>query len=354
MAKTAVQNEDVGQQAIEIMDRAFVLDGTHVFRVGGSGRPRLPLGDFTLGKDLIDDWRGGGLNAFIHPFAVFDTDMYLGQIKLLALWNSFIAEHPDDLIRIDKPGSFDQVKASGKIGVFIGSHHGEPFRNVDDVDYFYHLGLRSCIPATFGQNRLGTAVDEPTGGGLTAYGKSIVARMGQVGMAVDVSHCNEQTRLDAIEVSEKPVLITHGNPKGMCKNLRNISDEVLKAMAERGGVIGIMPLRMMLTDEEPTTLEDFIDHIDYVCDLVGPEYVGLGMETPIEGFDTLAPEHQIPLPAYMRNEGEQRKLDLPELYSIRRLYTVVESLLSRNYKKTDIYNIIGGNFERALREILTV
>jgi membrane dipeptidase len=350
---TALSNE-FNESVIRLIDDAFVFDSTHVFRTGGPGKPKLPLGDIPLDNGLIEEWHAAGLNAFMHPFGILHQDMHVGQIRLLAMWNGFIADHTDKLLRIDEPEDFDRIRETGKVGVMLGTHHGEPFRTVDDVDYFCNLGLRSCILVTFGQNRLGTAVDEPAGGGLTAFGKTVITRMNQAGMAVDVSHCNDRTRLEAIEASGKPVLMSHANPAAMCPNPRNVSDNVINALAKAGGVMGVMPLRMLLTPDEPTTLDHYINHIDYVCDLAGPECIGLGLETPPEGFDSIPAENQIPLPSYLRNPGEQRKLDLPELCHIHRLYTLVEAMIRRGFTDHDIRGFIGGNFERVLREILTV
>lgn len=352
MNSTAATGVGLDEHARQLVDSSFVFDGAHIFRVGGPGKPRLPLGNEPLGHELIGEWRRAGLNAFLHPFGILHPDMHVGQLRLLAMWNGFIADHADALMRIDEPEDFDRVRASGRIGVMLGSHHAEPFRSVDDVDYFCGLGLRSCILVTFGQNRLGTAVDEPAGGGLTAFGRAVVERMNAVGMAVDVSHCNERTRRDAIDASAKPVLMSHANPAALCPNPRNVGDEVIKALAARGGVMGVMPLRMLLTAQEPATLDDYIDHVAFVCDLVGAGHVGLGLETPPEGFDSLPPENQLPLPSYLRNPGEQRKLDVPELCHIRRLDTVVEALIARGFDDQIIRGIIGGNFERVVRQAL--
>jgi membrane dipeptidase len=345
---------DLSARAARLIETCFVFDSAHVFRMGANGKPRLPLGNEPLEADLITDWRTAGLNAFLHPFGILHPDMHVGQIRLLAMWNGFIADHTDALLRIDEPADFDRIRAAGRIGVLVGSHHGEPFRTVDDVDYFCGLGLRSCNLVTFGQNRLGTAMDEPAGGGLTAFGRAVVARMNRVGMAVDVSHCNDRTRFDAIEASAKPALMSHANPAALCPNPRNVGDDVIKALARAGGVMGVLPLRMLLTPAEPATLEHFLDHIAYLCDLAGPEHVGLGLETPFEGFDSLPPENQMPLPSYLRNPGVQRKLDLPELCHLRRMHTIVEAMLRRGFNEHDIHGFIGGNFERVLRDILAV
>jgi len=353
MNAAAVTEDDAGARAARLVDTAFVFDSAHVFRTGGPGKPRLPLGDEPLEAGLIEEWHAAGLNAFLHPFGILHADMHVGQIRLLAMWNGFIADHADALLRIDEPADFDRIRRTRVVGVLIGSHHGEPFRGVDDVDYFCGLGLRSCNLVTFGQNRLGAAVDEPAGGGLTAFGRAIIARMNHVGMAVDVSHCNDRTRLDAIAASARPVLMSHADAAALCPNPRNVSDEIIRAMAAAGGVIGVLPLRMLLTPAEPASLDDYLDHISHICDLVGPAHVGLGLETPFEGFDSLPAANQLPLPAYLRNPGVQRQLDLPELCHPRRLHTIVAAMLRRGFSDIDVRAILGGNFERVLRTILS-
>ena len=355
MPRTALrEQDDAGSRAARLVDDSFVFDSVQVLRTGGPGRPRLLFGTERIGEEYFADWKAAGIKAFMHPAAIFDVDIYLGTLKMLSRWNAFVADHTDRLLRIDEPADFDRIRSTGKLGVMLGSHHGDVFRSPEDVRYFMELGLRCCILVTFGQNRIGTAIDEPAGAGLTAFGKRIVASMNEVGMAVDVSHCNDRTRLDAINASSKPVLMSHANVHAICPNVRNVGDEVIKGLAARGGVMGIMPLRMMLTAQEPTTVEHVVDHIAYICDLVGSQHAGIGLEAPIEGFDTLPPENQIPLPSYMRNPGEQRKLDLPELRHARRVYTIAESLVRRGFTDDEIRGILGGNFERVLREILTV
>jgi membrane dipeptidase len=355
MATSAVRKQDdSASHATRLVDESFVFDSVQVLRTGGPGRPRLLFGTDNIGTEYFDDWKAAGIKAFMHPAAIFETDLHMGMLRTASRWNSFIAHHTDRLLRIDEPSDFDECRRTGKLGVMLGSHHAECFRNADDVNYFCELGLRCCILVTFGQNRLGGAIDEPNAGGLTNFGKAIVARMNAVGMAVDVSHCNDRTRIDAINASSKPVLMSHANVYSICANVRNVGDEAIKAMAARGGVMGIMPLRMMLTPEEPTTVDAVVDHVAYICDLVGPQYAGIGLEAPIEGFDTLPPQNQIPLPSYMRNAGEQRKLDLPELRHVKRVYTIAEAFVRRGFSDEHIRGFLGGNFERAFREILAV
>ena len=351
-AMTARASDEVTVRAARLVDDAFVFDSVQVLRTGGPGRPRLLFGTDHIAAEYFDDWRASGIKAFMHPAAVMEPDMHLGMLRTMSRWNAFIADHTDRLLRIDEPEDFDRIRASSKLGVMLGSHHAECFRTPDDVRYFCELGLRCCILVTFGQNRLGTAVDEPNGGGLTAFGRAIVERMNAVRMAVDVSHCNDRTRLNAINASAQPVLMSHANCLALCANPRNVGDEVIRALAARGGVMGIMPLRMMLTAEEPTTVDHLVDHVAHICDLVGPGHAGIGLEAPIEGFDTLPPENQIPLPSYMRNKGEQRKLDLPELRHVRRIYTIAEAFVRRGFSDVDLRGILGGNFERVLRTIL--
>jgi microsomal dipeptidase-like Zn-dependent dipeptidase len=163
MATSAAhKQDDSASHAARLVDESFIFDSVQVLRTGGPGRPRLLFGTDHIGTEYFDDWKAAGIKAFMHPAAIFDHDLHLGVLRMLSRWNSFVADHTDRLIRIDEPADFDLIRSTGRLGVMLGSHHSECFRTPDDVNYFCELGLRCCILVTFGQNRVGTAIDEPT------------------------------------------------------------------------------------------------------------------------------------------------------------------------------------------------
>src|SRR4029077_19042344 len=158
------------------------------------------------------------------------------------------------------------------------------FRSPADVATFFGLGQRiSQLTYNF-NNRIGSGFLEQRDGGLSVFGLSIMERMHQVGMAVDVSHCGDQTTLDALAAATKPVIFTHATARGLVPgHLRCKTDEAIQKMAKSGGVMGIAMIRFMVRDSEPVTIEHVLDHVDYVARLAGLEHVAIGSDLDIVG-----------------------------------------------------------------------
>lgn len=354
--------DDIAARAARLVEQSFVFNATEAPTTAGP-KPRMNFtGLDTIDESIIQDWRRQGYDALLIPQGFLDIRT-LGPLaqpmehamRVLARWNAFVAAHPDDLMLLTRPESFDQARSSGRIGFLVGTHcGGEIFREVDDVDVYHDVGLRHALLTCFGQNRLGTSADEGESrdGGLTRYGRAIIERMNRLGLVVDVSHSGPRTRREALEASAKPVLITHGNAAAVCPAARNNSDDMLRALAANGGVIGLMYWRPMVRLEEPVTVEHVLDHFDHVCQTIGPQHVGLGLETPMIGFDacenSFGPAASV---SYLKNV---RSMDIPELCGHDRIRTLVAGLLRRGYSDADITGILGGNFVRAFKAILSV
>lgn len=365
MAKTSAKtktSDEITERAARLVERSFVFNATEAPTSGGKDKPRMNFtGLDVIDEDAIEDWRKQGYNALIIPQGFLDVatlgplpDPLAHAMRVFARWNAFVAEHPDDLMLLTRRESFDRAQKTGRIGFLVGTHNaGEIFRTLDDVEVFYDVGLRHGLLTCFGQNRLGTSADEgeDRDGGLTRFGRAIVERMNKAGMGVDVSHCGLKTRREAMDASSKPVLITHGNAAAICPATRNNSDEMLKALAATGGVIGLMFWRPMVRLEEPVTVEHVLNHFDHVCQLIGPQHVGLGLETPMVGFDAcenaFGPAKKV---SYLKGV---RSMDIPELCGHDRIRTIVAGLLRRGYSDEDITGILGGNFVRAFKEIFS-
>src|SRR5207253_10567217 len=216
------------------------------------------------------------------------TDAYLETLQFLSGYNSFLARHDAWFERADTPARLEGIKGSGKVGLILGIQNSEHFRKADDVDYFYGVGQRVSQLTYNARTLIGNGSTERRDEGLSDFGVAIVERMNQVGMVVDVSHCGDRTTLDAFEVSKKPVLITHSN----CRVLvgghpRCKTDEAIRKCAAQGGVMGITGVRMFVKADEPTTVEHFLDHFDYVRKLVGAEFLGVGSDIDLFGYDAM-------------------------------------------------------------------
>ena len=180
--------------------------------------------------------------------------------------------------------------------------------------------------------------------------------MNKVGMAVDVSHCGDKTTLDAFEISKKPVLITHSNARVLVNgHPRCKTDEAIKKVGAAGSVMGITGVRMFVKADEPTSVEDVLNHFDHVRKLIGPEHLGVGSDIDLYGYDAMPPELNKQLRAsYKGSYGFREKIDIEGLNHPKRMFDLTEGLIRRKYTDADIQGILGGNFARVLKQIWTV
>jgi membrane dipeptidase len=231
----------------------------------------------------------------------------------------------------------------------MGLQNADEFRDAKDVRAFYEIGLR-CAQLTYNsQNLLGSGSTERVDGGISDYGVEIIKAMNAVGMLVDVSHSGDRTTLDAIEVSPVPIAVTHSNCRALNNHPRLKTDEAIKKLAQKGGVMGITGVRMFVKDKEPTTIEDIVDHIDHVVKLVGIDHVGIGTDSDLMGYDKMPKDQYEQLKAsYKASYGFREKIDTDDFNHPRKFYDLTASLVKRGYGDANIQAILGGNFRRLL------
>lgn len=175
-----------------------------------------------------------------------------------------------------------QAQRTGRVGLVFGLEAATPIENeLDRLDVLYGLGIRQIGIAYSDANTLGSGLAEPVDGGLTAFGRRAVTRMNKLGLAIDLSHSSDRTALDTCEVSDKPVLITHAGARAVWDTRRMKPDDVLRAVAQTGGVIGMSAApHTTLSGEHPRhTIDSVMDHFLYCADLVGIEHVAFGPDT---------------------------------------------------------------------------
>ena len=208
---------------------------------------------------------------------------------------------------------------------------------MDDVDAFYKLGQR-VSQLTYHDNRLGGGSTDPSERGLTAYGESVLARMNQLGMAVDISHCGDRTTLDVIEASAKPVLVTHSNCRALVPHSARCKTDGRFASWRPRAASWASPWNACSWGRETrVTIENVLGHMDHMVKLVGVEHVGLGTDVDLDGRDAAA--------------APKKKNDLDGLQYSRKIFELTEGLIRRKYSPADIQLILGGNFQRALTAI---
>ena len=363
----AESTDKYSTRAIDLVRRTTTLDMLNPFslyatlaplisRQGGGPQMRTWFNDPTTFQEKdLGAFRESGIDVFHIAVGTGGPNAYDDTMRFLSLWNGLVAHHSDWLTRVDSPESLAGIKKSGKLGILLGLQNSEHFRTVADVDMFYSLGQRISLLTYNSRNLIGTGSTERTDSGISDFGVEVIQRMNKIGMAVDVAHCGEMTSMDACTVSKQPVLITHANCKALTPHPRCKSDDAIKKMAASGGVMGITGVRMFVTAQEPTTIEDALNHYDHVVKLVGVECVGVGSDIDLYGYDALPDPMRKALHAgYKSSYAFRDKDDIEGLNHPKRFYDIAQGLIRRGYSDNDISGILGGNFQRVLTKIWSV
>ena len=243
----------------------------------------------------------------------------------------------------------------------IGFQNADPIEdNLDYLNIFYRLGLRVLQLTYQRRNLLGDGNGEPGDAGLSIFGHQVIEECNRLGILIDLSHVGYRSTMEAIEASSQPVVFSHANLHTINPIPRNKTDDQIKALVARGGVMGITSAsRLMLATggQEGSDLSDYLDQVDYMVDLVGPDSVGIGLDIS-EG---MTQEEFIVRRATFLTKFPELKVggDFPlENYFTRDLSSAAETpgithgLAERGYSGTDIEKIIGGNFMRVFEATL--
>ena len=268
-----------------------------------------------------------------------------------------------------------RVEASGKRAIYIGMENGFPIgKNIDRVEEFYNLGVRYITLCHSSNNDICDSSTDRNGSehnGLSKFGKKVVRQMNHLGMMIDVSHISDKSFFDVIKRSKAPVIASHSSVRSIAHHNRNMSDEMIKALAKNGGVIQICMLDDYIKDPDTTTVRyaklkeirsiynskyetmsedekkdlnrkrreineeyskilptvvDYVDHIDYVKNLVGIDYVGIGSD--FDGGGGLA-----------------------DCVDVSQFPNITREMLNRNYTEEEIRKVWGVNFFRVFSEV---
>jgi membrane dipeptidase len=328
----------VSARAAELVGRSMVVDMLGLLTLDWPKLWSWQRDPAAFGPADFRDLRSSGVKVFHPAVEPNDPHPYEAALTWLAGWNRLLQGRPDCFVRIESGHDFQRVRTEGKIGLLVGFQSSNHFRAAADVESFHALGQRISQLTYNARDRIGCGCFEARDTGLTPYGAEIVAAMNRVGMMVDVSHCSERTCLDAFAVSRQPVLITHSNCRKISSNPRCKSDTVIRAMAERGGVMGITSVAAFVSGRPLATIEDVLDHFDHVVRVTGVEHVGIGSDLAHDAVDP-------------RTGQALARYAVRGLPPARRIFDLTEGLIRRGYDDRAIELILGGNFQRVLSQI---
>ena len=308
-------------------------------------------------ESYIPWWVEGGATAAAPTVGAFEQAG--GTMRNLARWRRII-DNDDGLVLVRSAADIERAKANGQFGIIFHFQSTTPIEDdLNLVDAFKALGV-GMIQLTYNtKNRVGDGAEERTNAGLSNFGVKLIERMNEAKVIVDCGHTGERTTLEAIELSTAPVVFSHANAKAIRPSRRTITDEQIKAVAETGGLVGMVGYPAFVSDSPRPTLDEFIAHIDYVVDLVGIDHVGLGIDyyqgqagvADLETAQALysqrladgtwSPE-SYPPPPYYYPEGIETPRTLPNL---------TRRLLERGYSEEATKKILGGNWLRVFRAV---
>ena len=343
-------------KVIELVTENLVIDMLGLLSLNGETRKRWGPDGKGISNSDIKIFKSSGINVFHNAYGVggkTQTEAKMNVLNYVGNLNGIIANRPDVFMRIDSIKDMQEVMKNRKTGVMIGVQNADHFISPDDVNLFNDLGQRVSQLTYNSRNMIGNGATERMDGGISDFGESIIKRMNEVGMAIDVSHCGDQTTLDAFEISKKPVLITHSNVRSLNPNHpRCKTDEAIIKMAKVGSVVGITNVRNFVKATEPTTIEHLLDQYDHVRDLVGSEHLGVGSDIDLYGYDAMPKKQYDALKAmYKGSYAFREKIDIEGIDHPKRMFDLTAGLIRRKYSNREIRGILGQNFKRVLANI---
>lgn len=262
---------------------------------------------------------------FVHPKHKPEKTLESARAQF-DTYDRIYREHPDEVFQIKTSGDLDGIERSGRIGFLTLMEGADPVESPEKLAEFYDRGVRIIGLSWNDRNIYASGND--TEEGLSEEGRKLIEEMNGLSITLDLSHVNERGFREAIGLTELIPIASHSNARAVTDHPRNLRDEQIAAIAERGGVVGLVLYNQFLkTGEGPTTLEDFFAHADHMVRLVGEDHVGIGSDMDgarIEDFP----------------EGLRKISDLPKIAGF---------FFEKGYSEERIKKIMGGNFLRVMR-----
>lgn len=228
-------------------------------------------------RAVFEDMRKGGLTAANCTCSVWEN--FEGTMRNIAQWRRFFRDNADLIVPVHTTADIKQAKAAGKTGIILGFQNVSAFEDqLGYIEIFKRLGVGVVQMAYNTQNLVGTGCYELKDGGLSDFGREVVAEMNRVGILCDLSHVGAATSRDVILASSKPVAYTHIAPSALKAHPRNKSDEEIRFIVDRGGFVGVTMFPPFLAKGNAATVDDYIAAIDHVIGVAGAENVGIGTD----------------------------------------------------------------------------
>ncbi len=343
--------DGVSAAARALYARALVLDCNS----SPSLEDHLPLTQADL-----DTARGSGISVIKLSLGGINMDL-AHTVAEIAQIQQIIETYPGYFTQVRVVDDMARAKRAGLLGIILSFESTDMLGGeVASFEVFRGLGVRVMQLSYNRRSPFAAGVMEPDAGGLTALGRDAVREMNRLGIAIDLSHANAATTADVLGASARPPVMTHAGCAAVHEHPRNKSDAQLRALADKGGVVGIYDLPYLTASPRQPTLDDYLAHLEHALRVAGEDHVGIGSDVGIAPFDT-GPKG---MADFARQVEERRKagLSAPEedrptyvvgLNAPRRIETIADRLLQRGYSAAVAEKVIGANFVRVFGTIWT-
>ena len=314
---------------------------------------RLPMSQSDL--DLV---RGSGIDVIKLSLGGINDD-FAHTVGTIAQVQQLIELHGDHFTAVRNAADMARAQRERKLGIILSFERAEMLSGqLASLELFRNLGVRVMQLSYNRTSPFAAGVMEPTAGGLTPLGREAVREMNRLGIAIDLSHANAATTTDVLALSAEPPVMTHAGCAAVHVHPRNKTDEQLRALAAKGGVVGIFDLPYLTASPRQPTVDDYMAHMEHALQVAGEDHVGVGSDVGIAPLDTS--------PAGMaeieRNTKERRAAGLaaPEedrppyvigLNVPRRMEIIADRLLRRGYSAAAAEKVLGANFARVFTQI---
>jgi len=329
-----------------IYRNAFVLDCNTLASIGNE------FGDAASVQALRDS----GINALKSTLGGA-SGTFEETVADIAGAQKLIERRPDLFIKVTRHADLERAKPEGKVAVIFSFEAASPLEDkLERIDLFRNLDVLVMQLSYNHTTPFGVGCLDGETGGVTELGRKAIARMNKLGVALDLSHSNTQSTAEAIALSAKPPLITHSGCRAVFMHPRNKRDEEMKALADKGGVMGIYMLPFLTPDTKQPMLADYMQHMIHALKVCGEDHVGIGTDIAFftvtqQDLDAMKKDEADRRTKGVNAPGENRPPYIPDINTPRKLESVADALLKHGYSARVADKVLGVNFSRAFKEI---
>lgn len=328
--------------------KSFVLDCNGLASIG-----QMPRADQ---RDGIKTIRESGITVVKTTLggATLNFEQTLADI---AAADQFIEDWPDAVMQVRTATDMARAYSQHKMGLIYSFESPSMLEGkLDRIDLFRHFGVRVMQLTYNRRSPFGVGCLDGETDGLTDLGRQAIGKMNELGVALDLSHSNTATTREGIAASKKPPIFSHAGCRAVYMHPRNKEDQDMKALADKGGVMGIYMLPYLTASPKQPLLEDYLRHMEHALKICGEDHVGIGSDVPLdtvkqEEIDAMRKGMVERKAAGIAAPGEDRVPYIPDLNTPRKMEIIADALLKQGYSSAVAEKVLGSNFRRVFTEI---